>query len=155
VAQVTVRRADGSTWLVDDTQLVQPLPALPADGSYVTVQLGASVFEHWFAAGGQFAPVESPTDMHDWGYVVARDINRTPVVGYSQDDRHHLQTLLGRLRAQGAQVPSVEGHIWRVRPDQATTTVALSVGAQVEHLGPRAAVMYALGMLGAAAQLLP
>lgn len=152
MAQVAVTKADGTTWMVDDTLLTQQLPAEPADGSFVQVTL-VSGTQEWTRAGVQWRPVENPADLHPWSYVCGLDTSGSPRVVYWNNDQGWIAQLVKRVQVDGGSVSTVEGGAIRCQSNVAGPNVTVQFNATTQHLARRAAVRLAIGLLGAVGAL--
>jgi hypothetical protein len=150
VAIVTVTKADGTRWSIDDTLLTVQLPTEPPPGSYVTVDTG-TVLQEWARTGDVWAPVETPADTHPWSFVCAQDATGVPKVAFQREDRDFLRDLIQRVNVDGASVLTVEGSRLRCVSNPAGGNVTAQLGATTQHLSRRAAARFALGLLGAVA----
>lgn len=152
MADVAVTRPDGSTWLVDDTLLTRQLPNEPPDGSFVSVTTLTGTQE-WFRSSSTWRPVENAADTHPWSYVCGLDTTGTPRMVFTNDDRDYIKQLIDRIDIDGASVQTVEANTLRCQSNPPATNVTVQFGATTQHLTRRAAVRFAMGLLGAVGAL--
>jgi hypothetical protein len=154
VAVVTVIKADGTMWTVDESQLSAKLPDEPPLGSFAQATTATGLLEYAHRLAG-WIQVDDPAQAAvAWTDVIAADTTGRPAVVFTPQDRDDLLALIRRVKVDGASVLTVEGNRLQCASNPAGGNVTARFGATVNHLSKIAAARFALGLLGADAALI-